>query len=311
MRRFVIRRVIQSIGLLWLVMTVSFFLVYATPGGPELTLLSNPNITQEQIAAVRQSYGLDDPLYVQYGRWLGHLAAFDFGTSYSQGRPILELIGQRLLPTIQLGLFTYLIGVSGIAVGIFAARKRGRFTDNFVRVGTVIGSAMPHWTLALLILIILSNTTRWFPQGEGKDNVFAWFIHLLIPAAILSTDILVRFTRFVRSETLDVLGQDYVRTAHAKGLSQALVLRRHVLPNVLIPVITLLGVYLPRIISGAVIIEQIFNWPGMGRLFLDGAYARDYPLVLAILLLGTFLTIVGTLLADITYGLVDPRVQYS
>jgi peptide/nickel transport system permease protein len=199
----------------------------------------------------------------------------------------------------------------GIPLGIYAARRRGKLGDNVVRVITVIGSCMPVWWISLMVIIILANTVKWFPQGEGTGGIGPWFLHLMIPAALLSTGVLISFTRFVRAETLEVLSQDYVRTAVAKGLPGKEVNRWHVFRNSLIPVVTLLGYLLPALVSGAIITEQIFQWPGMGRLFFQAASSRDMPVLLCILYIGTILTVIGTLLADIGYGLVDPRVRYD
>lgn len=311
MKKFIFRRALQSLFLLWIVMTLSFTLVHAAPGGPEQTFLANPRITQEQIAEIRKGFGLDDPWFVQYGRWLWNSFTFNFGRSYNQTLPVTEVIGQRIWPTLQLGLCAYMIGLIGIPIGIYAARHRGKIGDGFVRVMVVVGAAMPAWWLALMLIIILSNTIKWFPQGEGKGGFGPWFLHLMIPALLLSTTEMIRYTRFVRSETLEVLNQDYVRTANAKGLNEQTVMRRHVLRNALIPVVTLFGGFLPALLSGAIITEQIFNWPGIGRLFFESAVARDYPVVMTLLLMSTFLTILGSFLADVAYAFVDPRIHYK
>jgi peptide/nickel transport system permease protein len=292
-------------------MSLSWLLITLAPGGPDRVLAENPDLKAEQRAAIRQSYGLDKPLYEQYVIWMGRIFTFNLGNSYFVPIPAVDVIGQRLGPTIQLGFVSYLIGMLGIPIGLYAAKHRGKLSDNVIRVLTVIGNAMPAWWLALMLIIILSNTIRWFPQGEGKNNPGQWFLHLIIPAALLSTGLLVAFTRFVRSQTLDVLNEDYVRTANAKGIPVRQVDRKHVFRNSLIPVVTLLGSFLPVLLSGAIITETIFNWPGLGRLFFDAASSRDMPVLLGILFIGTVATIIGTLLADIGYGLVDPRVRYQ
>jgi peptide/nickel transport system permease protein len=292
-------------------MSLSWLLITLAPGGPDKVLAENPDLRAEQIAAIRQSYGLDKPLYEQYVIWMGRIFTFNLGNSYFVPIPAVEVIGQRIGPTVQLGFFSYLIGLLGIPIGLYAAKHRGKLSDNVIRVLTVLGNAMPAWWLALMLIIILSNTVRWFPQGEGKGSPGAWFLHLIIPAALLSTGLLVSFTRFVRSQTLDVLNEDYVRTAKAKGIPTREVDRKHVFRNSLIPVVTLLGSFLPVLLSGAIITETIFNWPGLGRLFFDAASSRDMPVLLGILFLGTVATIIGTLFADIGYGLVDPRVRYQ
>ncbi|HEX2910284.1 MAG TPA: ABC transporter permease [Chloroflexia bacterium] len=311
MRRFIIRRLLQSLLLVWAIMSLTFLLVAIAPGGPDAVLAQNPKLTREQVEAVREKYGLNKPIYEQYIVWMGRIVTFDFGKSYTDPHSASELVAARIPPTAQLGLFSYLIGMLGIPIGIYAARHRGKLGDNVIRVLTVIGSCMPVWWISLMVIIILANTVKWFPQGEGLGGIGPWFLHLMIPAALLSTGTLISFTRFVRSETLEVLSQDYVRTANAKGLPANQVNRWHVFRNSLIPVVTLLGYLLPTLVSGAIITETIFNWPGMGRLFFQAATSRDMPVLLCILYISTILTVIGTLLADIGYGVVDPRVRYD
>jgi peptide/nickel transport system permease protein len=311
MRRFIIRRVLQSILLIWAVMTLTFLLVNIAPGGPDVVLTQNPKLTKDQVEAIRESYGLNKPLYEQYIVWMGRVVTFDFGRSYTNPFPASQRVLERIPNTAALGLASYLIGMLGIPLGIYAARRRGKLGDNVIRVITVIGSCMPVWWISIMVIFILAATVHWFPQGEGQGGPLPYLVNLLIPAALLSTGTLISFTRFVRAETLEVLSQDYVRTANAKGLSSSDVNRWHVFRNSLIPVVTLLGYLLPTLVSGAIITETIFQWPGMGRLFYQSASSRDMPVLLCILYISTILTVLGTLLADIGYGLVDPRVRYD
>jgi peptide/nickel transport system permease protein len=309
--RFVVRRLIQSALLVLAVMTASFFLIHLTPGGPETALIQNPRVSAETLQRMRQRYGLDDPLPVRYAKWLANAIQFDFGRSYAYNLPVTDVIASRVWPTFQLGVASYLIGLIGVPLGVYAATKRGALGDNVVRLATVIGTSVPTWWLGLSIIVLLSSTIGWFPNGQGSGSPIDWARHIIIPAVLLGLGGLIGFTRFVRSEVLEVLNQDYVRTARAKGLAERDVQTAHVLRTALIPVVTILGGLLPSLLSGAIIMEQIFNWPGMGRLFIEAASSRDYPLLLGMLLLGTVLTIFGTLLADIGYGFVDPRVRYS
>ena len=314
MQRFIIRRVLQSILLLWAVMTLSWLLIQLSPGGPEVRFLDNKRLTKADIEAIRVSYGLDKPLYEQYFIWMSRVVRFDFGKSYDNPQPTVQVVADRIGPTALLGFASYAIGLLGIPLGVYAAKRRGRLGDNVVRILTVTGSCLPVWWLSLVVIIILANTVHWIPQNMGDlqaEGPLVWLVHLLIPAALLSSGTLIGFTRFVRSETLEVLNQDYVRTANAKGLPARQVSRWHVFRNSLIPVVTLLGYFLPTLISGAIITEQIFQWPGMGRLFFQAATTRDMPVLLTILYLTTVLSILGTLLADIGYGVVDPRVRYD
>ncbi|MGE3270776.1 MAG: ABC transporter permease [Chloroflexota bacterium] len=311
MGRFVARRLIQSFFLVLAVMTLSFFLIRLTPGGPETALMQNPRLSEETLNRMRERFGLNDSLPIQYLKWLRSVAELDFGRSYAYHLPVVDVIAERAWPTFQLGLLSYGVGLLGVPLGVYAASKRGRLPDTIVRVLTVIGTSVPTWWLALSLIVLMSGTIGWFPNGNGNGTFLDWLRHVTLPAVLLGLGGLITFSRFVRSEVLEVLGQDYVRTARAKGLPEPTVQRAHVLRTALIPVVTLLGSLLPALLSGAVITETIFNWPGMGRLFLEAATTRDYPLLLGMLLLGTVLTIAGTLLADIGYGLVDPRVRYT
>jgi peptide/nickel transport system permease protein len=312
MGRFLARRLIQSALLLWAIMTFTFALVHLTPGGPESKLIENPRATEEMKQRLRERYGLDQPLHIQYLRWVGGALTFDFGRSYSYAaRPVLDVIGERAWPTAQLGLLSYVIALIGIPVGIYAAMHRGRLGDNLVRVLTVIGHSVPAWWLGLSIIVLMNSLIGWFPNGQGRGSPLEWLKHIIVPALLLSIGGVITFSRYVRSEVLEVTGQDYVRTARAKGLPPATVTWRHIMRNALMPVVTIIGFLLPAVLGGALITETIFNWPGMGRLFFEAAISRDYPLLLGILSIGTFLTILGNLIADVLYGIVDPRIRYG
>jgi peptide/nickel transport system permease protein len=309
--RFLVRRVTQSALLLVVILSGVFFLVHLTPGGPEAALAQNPRISAEEVQRTRERFGLDQSLPLQYVRWVANAAKLDFGRSYFYSRPASEVIGERLWPTIQLGLASYAIALLGVPLGIIAALRRGRLPDNLVRLLTTVGSAVPTWWLGLTSIVLINRLTGWFPNGQGQGTPGEWLKYLALPATVLGLTGLVAFARFVRSGVLEVLAEDYVRTARAKGLALSLVILRHVLRNALLPVVTLLGALLPTILSGALITEYIFAWPGIGRLFYEAATSRDYPVLLGVLTLTTFATILGTLLADLGYGLVDPRIRYA
>jgi peptide/nickel transport system permease protein len=311
MRSFLTRRLIQSAILLFVLMSFTFVLTRLTPGGPEAALLESPNIEKEDLERMRERFGLNDPLPVAYVKWMSNALRGDFGRSYHYLRPPFDVIRERIWPTAQLALVAYAIGLVGILLGVMAAYHRAKPPDFIIRVFTVVGDATPHWWMALVIIILMASTLGWFPQGQGQGGPWEWFKHIIIPATILGLGIMIAYTRYVRSQVLEVLSQDHVRTARAKGLRESVVARWHVLRNALIPCVTLFGSLLPFLISGAAITESIFNWPGMGRLFLEAASTRDYPLLLAILTLGTVATMAGTLMADILYGSVDPRIRYT
>jgi peptide/nickel transport system permease protein len=311
MNQFLVRRLIQSALLLWLLMTFTFFLTRATPGGPEAAFLENPKLTPEDIARMRTRFGLDDPAPVAYVKWLSSAMTLDFGRSYYYLRPPFDVIKERIGPTVQLALTAYCFAFLGIPLGIIAAFNRGNAKDVGIRVFTVVWDSLPSWWTALAIIVILSATVHWFPQGQGRGGPWEWFSHIIIPAMILGLGGMVTYTRYVRSQVLEVLSQDYVRVANAKGLPQRIVTGRHILRNALLPVVTLMGGFIPSLLSGAALMESIFNWPGMGKLYLDAATNRDYPLLLCIITMLTFATLIGTLIADIAYGVVDPRIRLA
>jgi len=309
--RFLVRRLAQSALLLVVILAGVFFLVHLTPGGPEAALVANPRVGADEVQRLRERFGLDQPLLAQYLHWVANAVRLDFGRSYFYARPATEVILERLGPTVQLGLMSYLVALLGVPLGIVAALQRGRATDAAIRLLSTLGSAVPTWWLGLTAIVLLSSVTGWFPNGQGKDSLGEWAKYIILPASILGLSGLVSFTRFVRSGVLDTLSEDYVRTARAKGLNTPNVILRHVLKNALLPVVTLLGSLLPAVISGALITEYVFAWPGVGLLFYEAASSRDYPVLLAVLTMTTFATILGTLLADVGYGLVDPRVRYA
>jgi peptide/nickel transport system permease protein len=311
MRRFFIRRLLQSVFLLFAVISASFFLVHLTPGGPDTALLQNPRVGPDEIARIRERFGLNQPLPVQYLSWLANVARLDFGRSYVYSRPATEIIQERLSPTVQLGLTSYAVALLGIPMGVYAAMHRGRAGDTAVRVIASLGHALPGWWLGLALIVLLSSLTGWFPNGQGRGGPLEWFQAIALPAVVLGLVGLVTFSRFARSEVLEVLGQDYVRTAQAKGLGARAIAWSHVLRNALLPILTLLGYLLPNVLSGALSIEVVFGWPGLGRLYFEAATSRDYPILLALLTVLTAATILGTLLADLAYGMVDPRVRYG
>jgi peptide/nickel transport system permease protein len=309
--RFILRRLLQSVCLLVVILAGVFFLVHLTPGGPEAALIQNPRIGADEVQRLRERFGLDQPLVVQYLRWIANAVQLDFGRSYFYARPASDVILERLGPTLQLGLLSYVVALLGVPLGILAALQRGRPADTLVRLLSTFGAAIPTWWLGVTCIVVLNSLSGWFPNGQGHGNPGEWLKYIILPATVLGLGGLISIARFVRSGVLDTLGEDYVRTARAKGLRTRIVLLRHVLRNALLPVVTLLGGLLPAVLSGALITEYVFAWPGVGLLFYEAATSRDYPVLLAVLTMTTFATIVGTLLADLGYGLVDPRVRYA
>jgi peptide/nickel transport system permease protein len=314
MARFIVRRIIQSIFLLLGISVLSYAMMRAAPGGPE-SYFDDPKIPPSTREMLREQFGLNEPVPVQYLKWLGNAVQLNFGYSFIDRRPVIEKILERLPATIQLSLASLLLGFVGIPMGVYAAMHRGTTADYALRVLTVVGNAVPHWWLGLMILVISANTIRLFPLGgmytSGNDTLPDRLWHLVLPATIGAMGGWIVFSRYLRSEVLEVLGQDFVRTARAKGVRERLVMSRHVLRNALIPVVTIMGGTLATLVSGSVLFENTFSWPGIGRMAVAAAFQRDYPVLMALTMLTSFLVIAGNLLADIAYGWVDPRVRYD
>jgi peptide/nickel transport system permease protein len=323
MTHYLVRRLLQTIPVLLVISIVQFGLISAAPGGPLKAYILDPNISREDITRLEHEYGLDQPLPLQYLHWMGNILRGDFGRSYFTHEPVLSSIAERLPATLELGIAATLISyLIGIPLGIYAGLHRGSKIDHLIRVSTSILNAVPHWWLGLLLIILLANIklatgVLLLPLGGiatlGKDQLdpldYLW--HLFLPALMLGTGGWVTFGRYLRSETLEVLGQDFIRTAQAKGLSSRVITFRHILRNALIPVVTISAGIFVGLVSGAVIYENIFSWPGMGRLLYDATLKKDYPVSIGVVFIFTILAVLGRLLSDIAYGWVDPRIRYD
>ncbi len=342
MTRYIVRRSIQSFFLMIVATMIGFTVYQMAPGGPIQFLDDDPQATEADTNRLARLYGLDRSVPVQYLVWLtgedwlpntetwqsGRCMAdpercglgiirLDFGRSFSyKGRAALDVITERIWATFQLGFASLVLSIlGGVPLGILAALKRGKLTDHIIRVSTVLINAVPHWWLGLLLLILLGGYLRLVPLGGmqtiGDGSLLDRLHHLILPATVGAIGGWISFSRILRFEMLEVLNQDYVRTARAKGLQERLVLFRHVLRNALMPFVTgLSGIFL-LILSGSVLFELVFAWPGMGRLFIQAVNARDYPVMMALFVIGSFLGILGILMVDILYSIVDPRVKYD
>jgi peptide/nickel transport system permease protein len=312
--RYVVRRSLHSVLLLLLVTVLSFSIMRLAPGGPA-QFLDDPRIGAEYREQLLESFGLKDPLPIQYLKWLWNVVRLDFGYSFVDRRPVIEKIAERIPASFQLSIASFGLGLLGIPLGLYAALRRGRWQDQSIRLFTVFGNAVPHWWLGLMLLILSASTLRLFPLGGmytvGDGSLPDRLWHLALPALIGALGGWIGLSRFVRSEMLDVLGQDYVRTAHAKGLGARLVLVRHALRNAIIPLVTIMAASLPGLFSSGVLFETTFSWPGLGRMTVDAAFQRDYPVLMALTVLFSALVIACNLLADVAYGWADPRVRYE
>ena len=273
--------------------------------GDPVLLMVPADASPELVADTRRALGFDRPLPEQFGRYLANVAQGDLGTSLRINRPVARLIRERLPATVELTLAALLLAtVTAIPAGIVSAVKRGTIVDRLAMIGAVAGQAVPIFWLALLLITLFGVRLRWLPVfGHGT------WAHLVLPAVSLSTIVLGRLARLVRSSMLEVLGQDYVRTARAKGLGELRVLSVHALRNAAIPIVTLLGLQFAQLLGGAVVTETIFAWPGVGRLVVEAIFNRDFPLVQGVVLVVSLIFVVVSLLIDIAYALLDPRVR--
>ena len=342
MTRYIIRRAIQSFFLLWATTLIGFTVYQAAPGGPIQFLDDDPTSTAADSNRLLRLYGLDRRVTVQYVAWLAGedwlpedpswrsgrclsdpercgrgIVRLDFGRSFFfKGRPVIGVIAERIPATFLLGFSSLVISVLiGVPLGIFAALNRGKLPDHIVRVSTVMVNTVPHWWLGLLLLIFLGGFLGLVPlsgmQTVGDGSLPDRLHHLILPATVGAIGGLIGFSRILRFEMLEVLNLDYVRTARAKGLKERAVVYRHVLRNAIMPFVTgLSGIFL-LILSGSVLFETVFSWPGMGRLFITSVNARDFPVMMALFVIGSFLGILGILMVDILYSFVDPRVKYD
>lgn len=312
MRGYVLRRLAQGAVLLLVVSVVVFVIVHAAPGGP--ALLIHPDMDPTQLKAMEARLGLDDPIHLQYLRWLGHAVQGNFGKSYQHSLPTLELLLERVPNTLLLSGTALVVAVAlAVPLGTISAVYRYSLIDYVATITAFFGVSMPVFWLAILLIITFSVTLGWLPSAGMRtvgvpSSTGDLVRHLVMPSLVLATFPLAQLTRYVRSSMVDVLAQEYVRTARAKGLPELAVLGRHALRNALIPMVTVLGVMTPRLLGGAVITESIFAWPGLGRLAVEAAITRDYPVIMGATLLVSAVVIVCNLVTDLLYVVIDPRI---
>ena len=327
MGAFVIRRLIGAIPLLLGVATLIFFVLALAPGDPTAAYF-NPNIPAEVLEQLRRNFGLDQPIYVRYFKWLGSFLTGNFGYSFAQSRPVAQVLLDALPNTLVLcGISLVLVFVLGVLIGVVQAVRQYSFLDGFLSVTSLFFYSMPPFWLALMLMLIFSlQAHQWnwpiaLPSTGITDVSYEFFSmgekvrdrieHLVLPVATLTLALAAGVSRYTRGQMLEVIRQDYIRTARAKGLPERTVITKHALRNSLIPVITLLGLYLPLLFSGTVFVEVIFAWPGMGRVIVDAIFQRDYPVVMAASFLFAVMVVLGSLLADVLYAIADPRIRYD
>lgn len=306
MLKYIIKRIALMIPVIIVMTIIVFMIFYFAPGDP-VSRIAGPNVTPEVYESIKQKYGLDKPFIVQYLKFAKSVIEGDFGISILQGRPVIEMIKERLPVTLQIGLLGFLITfVIAIPAGVIAAVKKNTAVDYLCMSGTLLGIAIPTFWLGMLLLYVFAYKLRWFPiSGDGTIK------QLILPSFAIGLTNAAITARMVRSSMLEVLKQDYVRTARSKGLFEKIVIYNHALKNAMIPIITLMGLRLGWIIGGSVALEIIFSIPGIGRLMVDSILARDYPVVQGAMIVLTSSIILANILADILYTVVDPRIRYN
>ncbi|MGN6764555.1 MAG: ABC transporter permease [Rhizobiaceae bacterium] len=317
---YIARRLLYGVILLVGVLVLNFFLIHAAPGDPAETIAGvMGGATAKMLAEIRANYGLDKPLLTQLAIYLGHVAHGDLGMSYYFNQPVIELIAARVGPTILLVLAAQVFAITtGVAMGVFAARKPSGPLSAFITVLSTIGYAAPVFWTGIMLIILFASIWPIFPvdgmtSARFAGGYFAYIgdvlYHLALPAFTLAIIFLAQYSRLSRASMIDVLGADYVRTARAKGLSETKVVFKHALRNAVLPIITVAGIQFGNLISGALLVESVFNWPGMGRLAFDSVLRRDYPTLLGILFFAALMVIVANLLTDLSYRFADPRIR--
>ncbi|GFR37121.1 oligopeptide transport system permease protein AppB [Insulibacter thermoxylanivorax] len=314
MTQYIIRRTIQALFTLFLVTIFTFSLIHLAPGGPTQVMIS-PGVSPEAFEIQKKNLGLDDPIHIQYLRWIGNLLQGDLGHTFKNNIPVGEILWPTVGNTMVLMIAAWLVTlIIALPWGIYNSTRVYGLSDQTASFISYLGFAMPTFWFGIILQQIFAMKLRWLPLSDmwtyGKEGQIGDLImHMIMPVTVLSLGFLAAYVKYSRASMLEVLDQDYIRTARAKGVKERRVVFRHALRNAMIPIVTILGMDLPMLVSGAALTEKVFNWPGMGRLFVDMANAREYSVLMAITIVTSVFVILGNLLADILYAVVDPRVQ--
>ena len=316
MARYLRNRIGQSLLLLLGVSVIGFALMHLAPGGPLAVYTLNPTVTAQDIERVKHQFGLDQPVYVQYVKWALGLMTGHWGYSFFGGRPVGMIVLERLPATLELmGSSLALALVVGVGTGMLAAVRRNSIIDYATATAAMLALSLPTFWFGLLGIYVFAQTLGWLPAGgiasTGGGGLLDRLHHLLLPMLVLAFVLVAQWSRYTRSAMLEILTQDYMRTARAKGLRPARVLLGHGLRAALVPLVTLAGLQLPLLVGGALVTETVFSWPGMGLLFVNALGMRDYPVLMAILMVGALVVVLGNLLADIVVALIDPRIKLA
>ncbi len=315
MFQFIIKRLLQAIPLLIGVSIIGFAMMHLAPGGPLAVYTLNPTITAQDIERIKHVFGLDQPIYIQYFKWATGMFSGNWGNTFFGGRPVLDVILERMPATFLLmGSGMSVAILIGMLIGILGAVKRYSIFDYLATTGAMVALSFPTFWFGLMTIFIFSLKLGWLPSGGmytlgGEEDIFDIAKHLILPTIVLSLVLVAQWSRYTRSSFLEVIHQDYIRTAKSKGLSDRRVLFRHAFPNAVSPLIALAGIQLPWLFSGALVTETIFGWPGMGRLFVDSLTMKEYPVLMGMIMITAIAVIIGNLLADLTNALIDPRIR--
>jgi peptide/nickel transport system permease protein len=310
---YLVRRLLATIPVIGMVAFFVFSLLYLTPGDPA-AVIAGDIATVEDIERIRHSLGLDQPLLPRFWAWASAVLHGDLGISIFTNLPVTQLIGQRVEPTLSLALCTLIVSVLiAVPIGVIAAWRAGKLIDRLVMLFSVAGFSIPVFVLAYVLIYLFAIELDWLPvQGYTplREGVWPWLRHLILPSIALGTIYIALIARITRATMLEVLAQDYVRTAHAKGLAPSAVLMRHALKNAAVPIVTIIGIGVALLISGVVVTESVFAIPGIGRLTVDAIIRRDYPIIQGVILLFSTIYVLVNLAVDLSYRLFDPRIQY-
>lgn len=314
MGRYLFRRLLQSLLLLVLVSMIAFAILHLAPGGPLSQFLATGNLGQEDVDRLMAQYGLNRPLPIQYLDWASNLLRGDWGLSYRDQAPVLTKIGMHIGPTLELMVSSTLLAMFiGGLIGILGAVRRYSFFDHLATIGAMVALSIPTFWFGLAVIYVFSVNLGWLPAGNretiGDGSLIDRAQHLIAPCMVLALVSIAVWSRYMRSSMLDVVNQDYIRTARSKGVAPMQILLHHALRNALLPMITITGLHVSTLLSGALVTETVFTWPGMGRLFLDSVSNRDYPVVMGMLMFTACMVLLGSLLADILYSVADPRIK--
>lgn len=313
MSAFLLRRFGQSLLLLLIVSMIGFSILHLAPGGPLSQFAAGGEMSQADLDRLTEQLGLNRPLPVQYLEWLWRMLRGDWGLSYRDQQPVLHIIGSHIGATLELMLSSTLLAMLvGAWIGILGAIRRYSLFDSLATIGAMIALSIPTFWFGLVVIYVFSVGLGWLPSGNrytiGDGSLLNQLHHLIGPCIVLALVSTAVWSRYMRSSMLEVVNQDYIRTARAKGVPERQILLRHAFRNALLPMITITGLHVPTLLSGALVTETVFTWPGMGRLFLDSISYRDYPTVMGILMFTAVLVLLGSLIADLLYGVADPRI---